>query len=105
MTDLTKIEKPFGLLDEETQAALKAHGGPYEYVSNDGWTEIAEPFWAFGTTYRVKPKPREFWVVQALGPNPSPHAIGAWGDKETAERVASMAKAPHEIIHVREVLK
>jgi hypothetical protein len=55
--DLTKIEKPFGLLDPETQAALRAHGGPYEYW--DGrWRECsADPMWHSSTTYRVKPDP------------------------------------------------
>ena len=27
--DLTTLTTPFGLLDRETQEALKAHGGPY----------------------------------------------------------------------------
>ena len=37
MIDLTKITTPFGLLDPETKDALKAHGGPYEYYSLQGW--------------------------------------------------------------------
>ena len=56
MTDLTKIEKPFGLLDAETQAALKAHGGPWEYF-NGTWLDAA-PSWVefpiLGRAYRVK---------------------------------------------------
>jgi len=54
--DLTKIEKPFGLLDDETKAALKAHGGPYEMFEGDGWTEVT-PGWTKIYAYRAKPLP------------------------------------------------
>lgn len=45
MIDLTKLTTPFGLLDEVhgkgTQAALKAHGGPYEiYTTVNGWQDF-----------------------------------------------------------------
>jgi hypothetical protein len=61
--DLTKIKKPFGLLDPETQAALRAHGGPYEVfaVSNGlGWKSgmfgnDMDQFAAL--VWRVKPAP------------------------------------------------
>ena len=66
--DLTAITTPFGLLDAETQEALKAHGGPYEwYASCDGWAEWT-PNWDWPNTYRVKPappKPRERWAYGA----------------------------------------
>lgn len=67
MTDLTKITTPFGLLDEETQDALMAHGGPYEYWASIGkWSDVRlNPAWGVATTYRVKPqppKPREWWI-------------------------------------------
>ncbi len=66
MTDLTAITTPFGLLDRETQEALKAHGGPYEvYMSHPAiWTEC-QPAWYGCLAIRVKPappKPREWWV-------------------------------------------
>ena len=65
MTDLTKITTPFGLLDKETQKALKGHGGPYEIYQRTGhWLE-EEPQWQHASTYRVKPqppKPREWWI-------------------------------------------
>ena len=66
MTDLTAITTPFGLLDRETQEALKAHGGPYEvYMSHPAiWTEC-QPAWYGGLAIRVKPappKPREWWL-------------------------------------------
>jgi hypothetical protein len=66
--DLTTITTPFGLLDAETQAALKAHGGPYELYANvDGWSHIVGSFCPVAaSTYRVKPqppKPRERWLT------------------------------------------
>jgi hypothetical protein len=66
MTDLTKITTPFGLLDAETQAALKAHGGPWDVYTEKGWRENSSPMWDEIVTYRVKPsppKPREAWSV------------------------------------------
>lgn len=67
MTDLTTITTPFGLLDTETRAALRAHGGPYEFVDISGsWDEIDAPAWQKNSTYRVKPappKPREWWIT------------------------------------------
>ena len=65
MTDLTKITTPFGLLDAETQGAMKAHGGPYEFWSGEGWnyTDYCNNDWAIA--HRVKPtppKPREWWL-------------------------------------------
>jgi hypothetical protein len=67
MIDLTAITTPFGLLDRETQEALKAHGGPWEvYTHLAGWEKtVGIPIWAKGNTYRVKPappKPREWWL-------------------------------------------
>jgi hypothetical protein len=68
MTDLTAITTPFGLLDDATREALKAHGGPWEAFGVAGWSPIFGdcPFnqWI---AYRVKPsppKPRE-WVLCA----------------------------------------
>ena len=40
MIDLTKIEKPIGLLDAETREALVAHGGPYETFAARGWIPV-----------------------------------------------------------------
>jgi hypothetical protein len=67
MTDLTAITTPFGLLDDATREALKAHGGPYEFWNANCWEEV-EPAWSGAVAYRVKPqppKPREFvrWGV------------------------------------------
>ncbi len=65
MTDLTKIEKPFGLLDEATQKALRECGGPWERYGEDGvWYDVLrDPAWLLSAAYRLKPpKPREFWL-------------------------------------------
>lgn len=58
--DLTKITTPFGLLDPETQAALKAHGGPYERYSceaGEGFFDCQSPLWLQYVVYRVKSQP------------------------------------------------
>jgi hypothetical protein len=78
MTDLTAITTPFGLLDRETQEALKAHGGPYEAFFQNAGKDWA---WQSGEAYmspdshqalawRVKPaptKPREWWLILRRG--------------------------------------
>lgn len=70
MTDLTTITSAFGLLDAETQEALRAHGGPYQVFTYEGmWDDTLEPYWQKQVTYRVKPqppKPRE-WLMSASG--------------------------------------
>ena len=56
--DLTKITTPFGLLDDETQNALRVHGGPYEvFQTNGAWGVCISPWWGTTNTYRVKPRP------------------------------------------------
>lgn len=55
MTDLTKITTPFGLLDKETQAALRAHGGPLEVFTSSGWRDVSFFSGGLSSTYRVKP--------------------------------------------------
>jgi hypothetical protein len=59
MTDLTKIDKPLGLLDAETKAALRAHfsaGGKIMFFSVHGWLPATslEPS---SYTYRAAPSP------------------------------------------------
>lgn len=104
--DLTKINVPFGLLDDVygpgTAEALRAHGGPYEMFADEGW-QARDPGWVSGATYRVKPappKPREYWIVE-------------WGrDWEartsctSAEGAAEYAsdKRDARVTHVREVI-
>lgn len=65
MIDLTKITTSFGLLDKETQKALREHGGPYQRFGNEGWKDLNVLQWWKDIVYRVKPappKPREIWV-------------------------------------------
>lgn len=113
MTDLTKITTPFGLLDEETQAALKAHGGPFEILNHRGVWRKVDPSWSQYSTYRVKPtppkaaqhtgtevggshlppKPREWWCV------------GAQMHDSEAEAIAFQNHCGLPIVHVREVLE
>lgn len=70
MTDLTQIKVPFGLLDSETQEALKAHGGPYEVFSHFGWGFWGgEPIygWPGDRAIRVKPttpQPRTLYLCE-----------------------------------------
>ncbi len=99
MTDLTKITTPFGLLDAETQEALKAHGGPWEYYSQDGdWRPMLGSPGCLSDTCRVKPappKPREWWLCGEI----------TAGSLKEAEDFRVRHNAHHlEIIHVREVL-
>lgn len=112
MTDLTKITTPFGLLDEATQEALKAHGGPFEWFSGEAWLDDHDVIHSFGTGHiavRVKPqppKPREWFDVCRV----SNHTDGVYvlhrGDtKEAAESAAAKYEGETVIIRVREVLE
>ena len=103
MTDLTAITTPFGLLDRETQEALKAHGGPWEFLDISGnWDELESPHWQQNSTYRVKPappKPREWWFCihdcSGFASTIPTHVKGS------AERSRQPGQS---VIHVREVL-
>lgn len=55
--DLTAITTAFGLLDEATQEALRAHGGPYEYWYDGEWFDSEQPLTPSWWTWRVKPGP------------------------------------------------
>ncbi len=103
--DLTAITTPFGLLDAETQAALKAHGGPYErFASMGNWVDWPEPDWVPSTVYRVKPqppKPREWWITRNIVHDSEAEAASF------LEHCIKEYGGLHEgtpIIHVREVL-
>jgi pantothenate kinase-related protein Tda10 len=59
MKDLTKIKKPFGLLGRKTQAALKAHGGPYQVFWWPSWQDhFTQADFDYSVAYRVKPQPK-----------------------------------------------
>lgn len=57
--DLTAITTPFGLLDDATKSALKAHSGPYDVWSGGAWRKIRREGCSFtyDYTYRVAPAP------------------------------------------------
>jgi hypothetical protein len=66
MADLTKITTPFGLLDKETQAALKAHEGEIEiYYYVNGW-RVVSPSFFITSTYRAKPLDLPEWPTGLL---------------------------------------
>lgn len=98
--DLTKIDKPLGLLDEATLKALKAHGGPYEAFATGGIWKPCEPNWCVYMTYRVRPqppKPREFWInVYGIS------SLFLHKSREAADDIVMNGRI--ECIHVREVL-
>lgn len=97
--DLTAITTPFGLLDAETQEALKTHGGPYECWSLGGackWQAVTWDFdWLDEHVYRVKPAPpREFWLRFDMNGN-APIVYGTVTEPVTPDGF---------VVHVREVL-
>ena len=102
--DLTKLEKPLGLLDEATLKALKAHGGPYEKLMGDGSWADANELSDFSWKNRVMrvnpspPKPLEFWV------NEYPDGIS--GTMYVCEGFANAAAKVDRtrVIHFREVI-
>ncbi len=64
MADLTKIEKPFGLLDRETQERLRVCDHLQVYAGRaTGWKDVLDRslLWE-QRTYRQRPEPRAFWL-------------------------------------------
>lgn len=61
MTDLTKIEVPFGQLDRETKIALFLawlDGGEIQSLSRQtDWVGTSHPSWVALCRYRLKPEP------------------------------------------------
>jgi hypothetical protein len=66
MIDLTKIEKPFGLLDKETQSALRVYKGTIEMYGSKGWASIDCPGFYNTATYRAKPLKLPEWPAGLL---------------------------------------
>lgn len=67
--DLTEINCPFGLLDDDTKARLEECGGPWEKLvdgndyNNLKWITIQAPFFFVGYVYRqAKPEPTPDYV-------------------------------------------
>lgn len=103
MTDLTKITTPFGLLDRETQEALKAHPGAIEaFMVNGAWEVSHDPSWYPSMTYRVKPaplQPREVWINEYEGRLGNNH----FSTKEEADETAREGRI--RVVHFREVIE
>ena len=101
--DLTAITTPFGLLDRETQEALKAHGGQLQYFCAGAYwlDQSGLPQWFPELAYRVKPEPREWHAVGR-------HLYDTEADAVAFRQTCADMHGPHHletpIIHVREVL-
>ena len=88
MLDLTAIEKPFGLLDHATKAALQNHGGPWEVFLEGKWRAKSTFTWQPAYTYRVKPqtvKPRE-WMLWECDEGALHTTPKGWKDKTVRVR-------------------
>jgi hypothetical protein len=56
MSELSKINIPFGLLDSETQESLKQAKGQIQVFSAEGvWRDHNKPSWNKNLVYRVAP--------------------------------------------------
>lgn len=75
MTDLTDLKTPFGLLDRETQEALKAERPNIEMFSGTEWSPVLRDWpLAEALAYRVKPappKPRTIYLVECAPCGPA----------------------------------
>ena len=63
--DIYSIEKPFGLLDDETKAAMKAHkdaGGKFEWFNGEEWTPTDRFTDGSAAAHRAARSPRVIWV-------------------------------------------
>jgi hypothetical protein len=61
MIDLTKIEKPFGLLDKETQDALRENDGTLEVFDGSRWVSADCPSFFPTCAYRAAPLKLPEW--------------------------------------------
>ena len=67
------------------------------------WKDIDAPFWSEGVEYRIKPEPREFWLIQLPMDVRSGHIVCS--SEEAANAYAStFDEDASQIIHVKEVL-
>jgi hypothetical protein len=66
MIDLTKITTPFGLLDKETQSALREYDGTIEWFNGSIWVCNGHTFFYNSSTYRAKPLKLPEWPAGLL---------------------------------------
>jgi len=79
---------------------LEVKGHPYRDWTCVTKTRVGYPVWDWvDFTYRVKPEPREWWIV--CGGNT--YCGNAWFKKADAASSANLGN--HPIIHVREVIE
>ena len=64
--DLTTITTPFGLLDDDTQKALREYDGKVEIWLGDSWSLINEPLFGQTYTYRATPTPPDKTFTQRV---------------------------------------
>ena len=100
--DLTKITTPYGLLDADTQKALREHGGPYEeWTGEKEWLVIERAtHFRNKAVYRVKPqppKPREWWIGF--------HSNGCYVLFKAEQDGRLHGWKPDDLVRVREVLE
>lgn len=79
MTDLTKIDKPFGELDQNTQWALKGaylDGRAFEFKSplSSKWVCTSTPIWGDMHIYRLKTEPLKYSATFKMGVAAYPHS-------------------------------
>jgi hypothetical protein len=70
----------------EMIAVLEAaeRGEKIQYLHNGKWVDALQPVWAFNTNnYRVKPKPREWWVSDY--PNRTPMVMPTYASEHPGE--------------------
>lgn len=67
-------------------------------ISSNEWRAVQHPNWDWYTAnYRVKPEPREWWIV--------PNAAHASSSRDEANELADSMEWPiSSIVHVREVI-
>lgn len=68
MTDLTKIEKALGLLEEwDRRRLMVLPPSQVEFFGVGGWTQMEDRTpWIDTVTYRAKVNPRRYWLRDGL---------------------------------------
>lgn len=77
--DLTKINQPFGELDDATKGALLLAHLRGEVIEGGGpsgkWRENTCPLWADDIPYRVRPAAPVIGSMRFSGPGPTYHSL------------------------------
>ena len=86
--DLTKINSPWGLLDEETKTAVKKaerNGKIVQWYSDAGWADHHPSLhgWIESVTYRIKPEPE---VVSRWANVYDNECVSSYSSREMADK-------------------